>query len=79
MSDNSNPKKTSDQPWPADYPRWAIEVLEDSMKETGLSQKEADEFFQFELLFGGNLMWQYAKKAKAYQKEMKGPGVSNPE
>ena len=73
MSENGNPKKTPDQPWPEDYPKWVIELLEDSMEETGMSREEADEFFRFELLFGGNLMWQYAEKAKAHQKETKKP------
>jgi hypothetical protein len=73
MSENGNPKKTPDQPWPGDYPKWVIELLEDSMEETGMSREEADEFFRSELLFGGNLMWQYAEKAKAHQKETKKP------
>jgi hypothetical protein len=78
MSVNGNPKKTSDQPRPEDYPRWVIEVLEDSMEETGMSWEEADEFFRFELSFGGNFMWQYAEKAKAHQKEPKKPGSCSP-
>lgn len=73
MSENGNPKKTPDPPWPEDYPKWVIELLEDSMKETGMIREEADEFFRSELLFGGNLMWQYAEKAKAHQKETKKP------
>ena len=71
MLENGIPKKTPDQPWPEDYPKWVIELLEDSMEETGMSRREADEFFRSELLFGGNLMWQYAEKAKAHQKETK--------
>ncbi len=73
MSKNGNPKKTPDQPWPEDYPKWVIELLEDSMEETGMSREEADKSFRSELLFGGNLMWQYAEKAKAHQKETKKP------
>jgi len=69
MSESGNPKKTPEQPWPEDYPKWVIELLEYSMEETGMSREEADEFFRFELLFGGNLIWQYAEKAKARQKE----------
>ena len=73
MSENGNPKKTPDQPWPEDYPKWVIELLEDSMGETGMSREEADESFRFDLMFGGALMGQYAKKAKAHQKETKIP------
>jgi hypothetical protein len=73
MLENGNPKKTPEQPWPEDYPKWVIELLEDSMEQTGMSREEADESFRFELLFGGNLTWQYAEKAKAHQKETKKP------
>jgi len=77
MSNDGDPKQTLDQPWPEDYPEWLIELLEDSMERTGMSREAADEFFRFELLFGGNLMWQYAEKAKAYSKETKGPKASS--
>lgn len=71
MSDKDKFKKTFEEPWPQNYPKWIIEILEDSMERTGMSRKEAKEFLQAELLFGGNLMWQYAEKAKAHQKETK--------
>jgi hypothetical protein len=41
------------------------------MERTGMSREEADEFFRFELLFGGNLTWQYAEKAKTPRDETK--------
>ena len=73
MSENGNPEKTPDRPWPEDYPKWFIELLEESMERTGMSRQEAEKFFRFELMFGGALMGQYAKKAKAHQKETKKP------
>jgi len=73
MSENGNPEKAPDRPWPEDYPEWVIELLEDSMKETGMSREEADESFRLDLMFGGVLMGQYAKKAKAHQEETKKP------
>ena len=75
MSQKDKPNVTSEEPWPENYPNWLIELLEHSMGETGMSRKEAEEFLQFELLFGGNLMWQYAEKAKAHQKETKKSGA----
>jgi len=76
MSESGNPQKTTDQPWPEEYPEWLIEVLEDSMEETGMSRKEAEEFLQFELQFGGVLMGEYVAKLKAHEKETKERGAS---
>ncbi len=77
MADEEKPREASKGPWPEDYPPWLIDLLESSMEQTGMSREEADEFFRFELLFGGNLMWQYAEKAKAHQKEREEPGSSH--
>ncbi len=76
MSENGNPQKTSDQPWPEEYPKWLIEVLESSMEETGMSRKEAEESLQFELLFGGILMQEYGAKLKVHEIEAKKLGAS---
>lgn len=73
MSENGNPKETSDQPWPEEYPGWLIEVLEGSMEETGMRREEAEESLRFELMFGATLMQEYVVKLKAHQKDAEKP------
>jgi hypothetical protein len=48
---------------------WFMAVIESCMEETGMSREEAEEWVNFELLFGGALMAGYAAKAKAARGE----------
>lgn len=71
MSESGHPKETPVQPWPEDYPKWYIDLLESSIEETGMSRKEAENYMEHELMFGGSLMQGYVNKLKAHQKDTK--------
>ncbi len=67
MSEDDEKTPPSGEPWPEDYPKWYIEIIEADMAETGASREEAEKFLEFELMFGGALMQGYIAKLKAQE------------
>lgn len=64
MSGTCDALKTLADSGSEEQPKWYLAMVEGGM-EAGMTREEAEEFAKFELLFGGNLIWQYAEKAKA--------------